>query len=289
MTCVRAVDRSGQTTVEYTLLLVLAVGTLLGFWSLIDECRADTPAASNSAMKVGDAQRSIGGALEANDAGRTTNPTGENARGTAIWLIPLGLSIVAIGSIVRSILRVRELESLDRRRGEHAGAVDEFAHQRLFDKRQQILKLIERDLYAMLEGRLQVRQLMSTELATVLDTASMDEVKSIMHRNELRHMLVCDQSGALCGIISNRDFGRTKGKLASDVMVRDPVTVSADSLVSPAATVLIDRRISALPVIEDGKLCGVLTTTDLVMALQCSLQVMLKHSIGGGTRASDPS
>ncbi len=69
-------------------------------------------------------------------------------------------------------------------------------------------------------------------------------------------------------------------------MTSDPHTVSADSLVSPAMTTLMNWRISCLPVVDDDKVLGVITTTDLMMALQVTLQMMQKVakqvSIGTG-------
>jgi diguanylate cyclase (GGDEF)-like protein len=46
--------------------------------------------------------------------------------------------------------------------------------------------------------------------------------------------------------------------------------------VSAAITYLMNENISCLPVVEGGRLCGVLTTTDLVLTLQCTLQLWLR-------------
>ena len=47
----------------------------------------------------------------------------------------------------------------------------------------------------------------------------------------------------------------------------------------PAASAMLERNISCLPVVKDGRLCGVLTTTDLIMTLQCCLQTL--HQVLG--------
>ena len=47
----------------------------------------------------------------------------------------------------------------------------------------------------------------------------------------------------------------------------------------------INAHISALPVVEEGRLCGILTTTDLVLALQCSLQLWLHRTRPGESAA----
>lgn len=52
---------------------------------------------------------------------------------------------------------------------------------------------------------------------------------------------------------------------ARDIMTPDPVTIGPDSLVTEAAKVMAERGIGALPVIEDGKVVGLVTEGDLIM------------------------
>lgn len=59
-------------------------------------------------------------------------------------------------------------------------------------------------------------------------------------------------------------------------MTSSPRTVAPNTPLSPAITLLIEKHISCLPVVEDERLCGVLTTTDLIITLQCTLQVWLE-------------
>lgn len=50
-----------------------------------------------------------------------------------------------------------------------------------------------------------------------------------------------------------------------DVMTPDPITVTPDATVTEAAHLIVDNRIGALPVIEDGKLIGIVTEGDLIL------------------------
>jgi len=54
------------------------------------------------------------------------------------------------------------------------------------------------------------------------------------------------------------------------------LTATPDTPLNPAITFLLNENISCLPVVDDGRLCGVLTTTDLVLTLQCTLQLWLR-------------
>ncbi len=50
-----------------------------------------------------------------------------------------------------------------------------------------------------------------------------------------------------------------------DVMTVDPVTVGPEDTVTSVARLMVDKRIGALPVIENGELVGIVTEGDLIM------------------------
>jgi CBS domain-containing protein len=64
-----------------------------------------------------------------------------------------------------------------------------------------------------------------------------------------------------------KDFSQSHGQTARDVMVRHVVTIRADAELGEAAELLDSHRVKRLPVVDNGKLVGMLTRTDLVRAL----------------------
>lgn len=50
-----------------------------------------------------------------------------------------------------------------------------------------------------------------------------------------------------------------------DIMTRDPITVSPETSVTEAAHLIVDNNVGALPVLEDGKLIGIVTEGDLIL------------------------
>jgi CBS domain-containing protein len=117
---------------------------------------------------------------------------------------------------------------------------------------------------------------MSDTVKAIAADVSAEEVAKMMAENKIRHLMVAKNHRVL-GIISDRDF-RRDGMTAADMMTVDPVTVDISTPMMMAITIFLKRRISCLPVVEDGKLCGILTTTDLMMGLQANLQLMCKYS-----------
>jgi acetoin utilization protein AcuB len=77
-------------------------------------------------------------------------------------------------------------------------------------------------------------------------------------------------NGKLVGIVTDSDLRSHMGFLdkteARVAMSEALVTVSPTSPVQEVARILVERKIGALPVVEEGQLVGVLTTTDVLEA-----------------------
>jgi CBS domain-containing protein len=179
---------------------------------------------------------------------------------------------MGISSVVQKIVSVAT-GSGEFDLGDLSGTEDSVRDERLFAKRQQMMTtLLESEAVA--EGRVAVRHLMSKATVTVAPTATVETVHQMMKTHRLRHVLVRRGRNELAGVISDRDLSRKRGATAADIMTADPHTVTPDTLLNPAVTLMIRKRISCLPVVEEGELVGVFTTTDLIMALQCAFQLL---------------
>jgi CBS domain-containing protein len=180
---------------------------------------------------------------------------------------------MGISSVVQKIVNAATGSSGEIDLMDLAGTDDNAREERLFAKRQQMMAtLLESDAVA--EGRVAVRHLMSKATVTVPTTATVETVQQHMKTHHLRHVLVRQGKSELAGVISDRDLTRKRGATAADIMTANPLSVTPDTLLSPAVTLMIRKRISCLPVVEEGQLVGVFTTTDLIMALQCAFQLL---------------
>jgi CBS domain-containing protein len=145
----------------------------------------------------------------------------------------------------------------------------------LFDKRQRILKTLREDPQALTNGRLTVADFMTKSLLAATPDTSVATIKHWMADRHIRHIPVKETGGILVGIISDRDLTARRGKTAAQIMTPDPIGVTPQTLISPAVTLMLKRHFSGLPVVgEENYLHGLLTTTDVLLALQCVLQVV---------------
>ncbi|MCL4683926.1 CBS domain-containing protein [Myxococcota bacterium] len=129
---------------------------------------------------------------------------------------------------------------------------------------------------------MQVRDLMSSEVATVRRNDRLQIADDVMNLGRIRHTPVLDdESDEVVGILSQRDLFR--GALAralgygqhaqqkvlgmlfvKDVMTCDPITVAPDLSIVEAARIMLDRKIGCLPVVDGGHLIGILTESDFL-------------------------
>jgi len=152
-------------------------------------------------------------------------------------------------------------------------------------KRQQLWRMLFAEGDLLLSNGLQVRHLMTSDPVTVPPSAGMDEMRQVMEAEGLHHLLVC-QGDRLLGVISDRDLREDRAAKAKDIMRSQVHTVAPDASLGTAIHVLFDKHISCLPVVDRDRLRGILSTTDLVLTLQCAIQLWLRmaNSSNAGTR-----
>jgi acetoin utilization protein AcuB len=121
-----------------------------------------------------------------------------------------------------------------------------------------------------------VRDIMTSPVAAVPPETSLEDGYRMMREKGIRHLLVFDGERVV-GVATDRDLRLATSALApspfpagsriDSVMVRDPLTASPTDPVEDAARVMRERKIGCLPVMEDGRLVGIITGIDLLDAL----------------------
>jgi len=118
-----------------------------------------------------------------------------------------------------------------------------------------------------------VRELMTTAPVTVEPDATLGEVAVLMKQEDCGSIPVVED-GRLVGIVTDRDIvirgvaagSDPKTQRVSTVMSADPVTIRPDDDLADAEKVMADRQIRRLPVVENGKLVGIIVTAQIARA-----------------------
>jgi acetoin utilization protein AcuB len=121
-----------------------------------------------------------------------------------------------------------------------------------------------------------VRDIMSSPAVSIPPAMTLEDAYQIMQERGIRHLPVLDD-GRLVGVITDRDLRLATSTLApsrlspqgrvSEVMCGEPMTAEVGDPVEDAAFRMRERKIGCLPVMDDGKLIGIITGVDLLDAL----------------------
>jgi CBS-domain-containing membrane protein len=146
---------------------------------------------------------------------------------------------------------------------------------------------------------LEARDIMTTEVLTVSPETSIEELSKVLENRKIGGVPVVSREGRLVGIITQSDlvararelelppainildfhidlqipshlFRRVEkmlGTTVGEVMSSKPVTISPDTPISQVAALMANEKVHTLPVMERGKIIGIIGKMDLVRAL----------------------
>ena len=116
-----------------------------------------------------------------------------------------------------------------------------------------------------------VRDVMSKNVKTVRPNSTINEVVRKMNKFEIGSIIVTDGEKPV-GILTERDILRrvlevnmaSEAMKAKEIMSSPILTIESQATTEEAATLMNSKRIKKIPVLEDGKLIGIVTSTDIV-------------------------
>ena len=127
---------------------------------------------------------------------------------------------------------------------------------------------------------MKVREIMVTDLVTLHVDEELSLASDIMNLARIRHLPIVE-GDRLVGIISQRDlfkaslasvmgydYGATRDHLKSvsirEAMVKAVITVEPETEIQAAGRIMLEKKIGCLPVVQDNRLVGMVTETDIL-------------------------
>ena len=140
------------------------------------------------------------------------------------------------------------------------------------------------------------KDIMTTDIVTIAPSLRVEEIARLLLSRNISGVPVVDDRDRLIGLVSEgdllrrteggterqrswwlsllaspeeraRDYIKTHGRTAEQVMTREVVTVTADTPVGEIAQILERRRIKRVPVVEDGRIVGIVSRANLLHGL----------------------
>lgn len=127
---------------------------------------------------------------------------------------------------------------------------------------------------------MKVRELMTTPVIRIHPEESVAVAARTLARYNIGILPVCGSDGRLCGLVTDRDIvtrclasGRSPAVTAvRDVMTTQVLSAAPDMDATAAAGVMGRNQIRRLPVMENGRLCGMVSLGDLAIREQTSIE-----------------
>jgi CBS domain-containing membrane protein len=133
-----------------------------------------------------------------------------------------------------------------------------------------------------------IRELMTSPVYSLRETDTLQNARALMDQKRIRHVPITSGENLFSGLITNRDvLANTISHLAEidkdtqdeidagiplkEIMRTDVHTISPEDNVKDAASILYRHKYGCLPVVENGKLVGIVTEADF---LQLTVQLL---------------
>ncbi len=132
-----------------------------------------------------------------------------------------------------------------------------------------------------METSVRIKEAMSTNLVTAGPDATVVEVAKMMSENKVGSIIITEK-GENEGIVTERDVcykvvgaGKDpKAVLARDIMSTNLVTISSEETITDAAKKMVKKGVRRLTVLEEGKIKGILTASDILAISPNTIEVL---------------
>jgi len=116
------------------------------------------------------------------------------------------------------------------------------------------------------EHAMRVQDVMKTRVESIEAAEPVTVAAEQMRRRRIRHLVVTREN-RVAGVLSDRDvtnLSARDSRLVGDVMASPAISASPEMTLRKAANLLRGRSIGCLPVMDEGRLVGIVTTSDLL-------------------------
>lgn len=139
-----------------------------------------------------------------------------------------------------------------------------------------------------------VRDVMNKNVVVTEPNMKIAEAAELMSRYHIGSLVVTNKKGEVKGILTERDILTdvvAKGKnlkhvLTRNIMTRDVMTIEPDKTIEEAANIMKKNKIKKLPVIENGKIVGIITASDIV-TVQPAMMRRVRRLMGMDFKTKD--
>jgi CBS domain-containing protein/GGDEF domain-containing protein/Flp pilus assembly pilin Flp len=269
-------DSQGTTAVSYAVMLVVVVGSALTGATLLGSRVERAFSTASTGMSNASALKTAGGSATTSDRVlRRAGPAKAGVSRSVVLFLMFAVAIVsaAVGWLMlRPATKKTEVKPAPRKEP----VEEKVLFTSLNTKRELLWMQLLADHDLLLKNRIEVCHVMTRDPITINKSTSGKRIADLIARHQVAHLIVCDEDKNLLGVVRASDHKLNPDALAAAIITQPEHSITPRTSLGAAISILTEHGDSFLPVVDKGKLCGLLTPTDLVLTLHCSLQLWFR-------------
>ena len=111
---------------------------------------------------------------------------------------------------------------------------------------------------------MKVEDVMTTRVITVTEQHTKQQAAQLLAQHRISGLPVVNAEGVVVGVVTEYDVIGKEGQTVGEIMTRGVVSVTPDTDLEEVGHILVNERIKRLPVLDQGRLVGIVSRADLV-------------------------
>jgi CBS domain-containing protein len=123
------------------------------------------------------------------------------------------------------------------------------------------------------------KEIMTRDIITVAPELTVRKLAMTLVKNQISGAPVANKNGKMVGIVSEADIVAKKGKDVKAIMSKKVISVVEDTPVEEIAQLMTKHKIKRLPVMNSGKVVGIVSRADIVNAIAMGKHVTIPSPV----------
>lgn len=111
---------------------------------------------------------------------------------------------------------------------------------------------------------MKVADVMTSRVITVTEKQTKQQAARLLSDHRISGLPVVNDDNAVVGVVTEYDIISKQGKMVGEIMTRGVISVTPDTDLEDVGHMLVHERIKRLPVLDQGRLVGIVSRADLV-------------------------
>jgi CBS domain-containing protein len=118
-----------------------------------------------------------------------------------------------------------------------------------------------------MEVHMDAHDIMTRNVFTTTPQTTVRDAARLLDEQHISGLPVVDEAGKIIGVVTEADIISKPGEVVAEIMSRDVVAVNEDTPVEEIASLLSKRKIKRVPVVNEGRIVGIISRADIVHAV----------------------